>query len=266
MDLSSKTKTRRSKAAPSPAKSYAEDLRHLQIELVKMQRHIIGKNLRLLLLFEGRDGSGKDGTIKRISEHMSPRDTRVVALGKPSDRERGSWYFQRYAAHLPSAGEVVLFNRSWYNRAGVEKVMGFCSDDEYQNFLNTVGPFESMLQGAGIILLKYFLDITQTEQKRRLDERRSDPLKQWKLSPIDAEAIKRWAAYTAARDTMLHKTSTRAIPWYIVDANHKKTARLEVIRHILSAIDYNGKDQSLAPANPRILTRFDGKSSKRLAR
>jgi polyphosphate kinase 2 len=245
---------------------YADELRELQVELVKMQRHVIAKDLRLLILLEGRDGSGKDGTIKRITEHMSPRDTRIVALGKPSDRERGSWYFQRYVPHLPAAEEIVLFNRSWYNRAGVERVMGFCTDAEYFGFLANVVPFEAMLQGAGLIILKYYLDITRAEQKERLDERRKDPLKQWKLSPIDAQAVKRWDDYTLARDHMLEATATTATPWYVVDANRKKLARLNVIRHILSRLDYEGKDKRLACHDPDIVFPYGAETVERLAR
>lgn len=246
--------------------SYQDLLRRLQIELVKMQRHIIAKNLRLMILFEGRDGSGKDGTIKRLVEHMSPRDTRVVALGKPSDRERGSWYFQRYVQHLPAIGEVVLFNRSWYNRAGVERVMSFCTDAEYDYFLANVVAFETMLQSAGMIMIKYYLDITRDEQKQRLAERRRDPLKQWKISPIDAEAMKRWNAYTTARDHMLAVTSTAATPWYIVDANHKKSARLNVISHVLSQINYPNKARELINVDPEIVFAYQPVMAERLAR
>ncbi|BDX21392.1 hypothetical protein TUM22923_07130 [Polynucleobacter sp. TUM22923] len=172
--------------------AYEADLRLLQIELVKLQREIIAKGIRLLVIFEGRDAAGKDGSIKRITEHLSPRDTRVVALNKPSSREEGEWYFQRYVAHLPAAGECVLFNRSWYNRAGVERVMGFCTDGQYQQFMSTVNPFESLLVQSDIQIIKYYLDISKDEQLARLQDRAQDPLKQWKISPIDQQAQEKW--------------------------------------------------------------------------
>ncbi|HEY1504436.1 MAG TPA: polyphosphate kinase 2, partial [Stellaceae bacterium] len=190
-------------SAPSPPplsnKAYEHTLLQLQIELVKLQRHVIAHGERVLIILEGRDTAGKDGAIKRIIEHMSPRETRVVALGPPSARDERSWYFQRYVPHLPAAGEVVLFNRSWYNRAGVERVMGFCSKAETEEFLETVPQFEAMLIRAGITVLKYYLDISKHEQKRRLADRRKDPLKQWKLSPIDNKAAKLWKLYSQAR-------------------------------------------------------------------
>src|ERR1700687_180148 len=189
--------------APAPSvskKSYKRSLRQLQIELVKLQRHFIKWNDKILIILEGRDASGKDGTIKRIIQHLSPRETRVVALGKPSDRDRTSWYFQRYVAHLPAAQELVLFNRSWYNRAGVERVMGFCTAAEHEEFMGSVSSFENMLVGSGVKLLKYYLDISKAEQKRRLRDRKTDPLKQWKVSPIDGEALERWKAYSLARN------------------------------------------------------------------
>ena len=185
---------------------------------------------------EGRDASGKDGTIKRIVEHLSPRETRVVALGVPSDRERNSWYFQRYGPHLPAAHEMVLFNRSWYNRAGVEYVMGFCTAPEYKSFLEDLLPFEHMLIGAGIQILKYYLDISKKEQTKRLRDRRRDPLKQWKISPIDKVAVKRFDAYTEARHRMLTRTSSPLSPWVIVRANDKHVAHLNVIRDLLSRV------------------------------
>ena len=178
--------------------TYQRELPRLQVELVKLQRHIIQHGHRLLVLLEGRDAAGKDGVIKRITEHLSPRETRVVALGRPSDRDRRSWYFQRYAAFLPSAEEMVLFNRSWYNRAGVERVMGFCTKAELAEFFEAVVPFERLLVDSGIQILKYYLDISKAEQRRRLEERRADPLKQWKVSPIDRVALKHWRAYSRA--------------------------------------------------------------------
>ena len=199
-------------------KRYKSALRDLQIELVKLQRHFIGCGDRILVILEGRDGAGKDGVIKRITEHLSPRETRVVALGKPSDRDRGAWYFQRYVPHLPVAGEFVLFNRSWYNRAGVERVMRFCTTEEYEEFLETVLGFELMLVRAGIKLTKYYLDISKKEQRRRLAERARDPLTQWKTSPIDAKALKYWKDYSRARDEMLRRTHSVIAPWRIVRA------------------------------------------------
>jgi len=226
--------------------TYKAELRSLQIELVKLQRSIIEEDRKLLIIFEGRDSGGKDGTIKVLSEHMSPRETRIVALGKPSDRDRSSWYFQRYVPHLPSGGEIVLFNRSWYNRAGVEKVMGFCTEDDHLRFLRTVPQFENMLYESGITLIKYYLDISKDEQKKRLQARRDDPLKQWKLSPIDKKAVQLFEDYSLARDEMLARSHTKHAPWTIVRADIKKTARLNVLRDILHRVPYEGSkgDQS----------------------
>jgi len=241
-------------------KDYEKQLYALQVQLVKFQRHLILRGEKLAVVVEGRDGAGKDGTIKRITEHLSPRETRVVALGKPSERDRTSWYFQRYIAHLPAAGEFVLFNRSWYNRAGVERVMGFCSEGEYKHFLAEAPAFEAMLARSGIRLVKYYLDITREEQKERLEERRDDPLKQWKISPIDAAAIKKWKEYSEARDAMLMRTSHEAAPWYVVKADVKKVARLNVIRHLLGGLDYKGKDEHLATADQAIVFAFNEKA------
>jgi polyphosphate kinase 2 len=215
---------------------YEAALRDLQIELVRVQRHVIKHAHKVLVIFEGRDASGKDGTIKRMVEHLSPRETRVVALGKPSDRDNASWYFQRFVPHLPAARELVLFNRSWYNRAGVEHVMKFCTNSEYEAFLDDVVPFEHMLIGAGIQILKYYLDISKKEQKKRLRDRRRDPLKQWKTSPIDEVALEHWDAYTSARDVMLARTSCPLSPWIVVHADDKQAARLNVIRDFLSRL------------------------------
>ena len=231
------------------AGSYAKALRALQIELVKYQKHLIAHDERLLLILEGRDAAGKDGTIKRIVEHLSPRETRVVALGKPSDRESGAWYFQRYVPHLPSAQEFVLFNRSWYNRAGVEPVMGFCDAAQYEEFLDTVPVFEQMLLRSGIRLFKYYLDIDRDEQRRRLESRRRDPLKQWKLSPIDAQAQAHWKDYSRARDIMFARTHTLHAPWYVVRAQDKRAARLDLMRHLLGHLEYHGKDHALLRAD-----------------
>jgi polyphosphate kinase 2 len=220
---------------------YKAALIRLQIELVKLQKHIIKHGEKVLIIFEGRDAGGKDGSIKRIIQHLSPRETRVVALGKPSDRDKSSWYFQRYAPHLPAAQEMVLFNRSWYNRAGVERVMGFCSDEEYHEFLETVPDFELMLVRSGIKLLKYYLDISREEQKRRLEDRERDPLKQWKTSPIDLEAVKHWVDYSLARNIMFARTHHLDAPWTVVRADDKKSARLNIIKDILFRLDYKGK-------------------------
>jgi len=228
-------------------------LRELQIELVRFQHDLIATDKKLLVILEGRDAAGKDGTIKCIVEHLSPRETRVVALSKPSDRECGSWYFQRYVAHLPAAGELVLFNRSWYNRAGVERVMGFCTDEDYRAFMDTVIEFESMLVRSGIQLLKYYLDIERDTQRERLAERSTDPLKQWKRSPIDDSAQERWDDYSAARNAMLARTHHPLAPWVVVRADHKRKARLELIRDLLSRQGYSGKrDALLLPDRDRI--------------
>lgn len=242
---------------------YRNQLRNLQIELVRLQRHLIETGGKFLILLEGRDGAGKDGSIKAILEHMSPRESRTVALGKPSDREQTQWYFQRYVAHLPAAGEFVLFNRSWYNRAGVERVMGFCSKDEYEGFLKDVPILEEMLINSGIQLFKYYLDIDKAEQTRRLAARREDPLKQWKISPIDEAALKHWADYSSARDTMLAKTGTKLSPWTVVLANDKKLARLNLIRDLLSRVEYRHKGKAIRPVPDRsIVFPFTAKALK----
>jgi polyphosphate kinase 2 len=249
------------KSRTTGEEAYRRQLRDLQIELVQLQRHMIRTGGKLLVLLEGRDGAGKDGAIKAITEHLSPRESRVVALGKPSDRERTQWYFQRYVPHLPASGEVVLFNRSWYNRAGVEPVMGFCSRTEAHDFLQTVPVFEDMLIRSGIQLLKYYLDIDRAEQKRRLAARRKDPLKQWKISPIDQAALKHWKDYSTARDLMLARTSTAASPWTVVRANDKRLARLNLIRDLLMRVDYKGKPgrKQLAP-DSTIVFPFDSRA------
>jgi polyphosphate kinase 2 len=248
---------------PLSSKRYEAILRTLQIELVKLQRNVIANRQSVLVILEGRDTAGKDGTIKRLVEHLSPRDTRVVALGPPSEREEHSWYFQRYVPHLPAAGEIVLFNRSWYNRAGVERVMGFCTKAETDEFLETVPGFEAMLERAGITVVKYYLDITKHEQKRRLAERRDDPLKQWKLSPIDAKAPKLWDAYSKARDRMLERTHTVTSPWSIVRADEKEHARLNLIRDLLWRLDYPGRQKKLQRPDPEVVFTFDVSSYER---
>jgi len=252
--------------APGNARSYKAELRELQIELVKAHRHIIGHARRVLVIFEGRDASGKDGSIKRIVEHLSPRDTRVVALGKPSDREQGQWYFQRYVGYLPGAGEFVLFNRSWYNRAGVERVMRFCSDAQSDEFLRDVVPFEHMLVQAGIQLFKYYLDVSREEQRRRLKARARDPLTQWKISAVDEAALEHWDDYTRARDTMLRRTHTPSAPWVIVQADDKKVARLHIIRDLVQRIEHPGKNPHLAAPDARIVFDFHPKRLALMAR
>ena len=210
--MSRKAHETESSAPTLSKKSYKDNLRKLQIELVKLQRHFIKCDDKILIILEGRDASGKDGMIKRIVRHLSPRETGVVALGKPSDRDRTSWYFQRYVAYLPAAQELVVFNRSWYNRAGVERVMGFCTEAEHEEFMGSVSNFENMLVRSGVKLLKYYLDISKAEQKRRLRDRKTDPLKQWKVSPIDDQTLERWKAYSLARNEMLARSAGFTTP------------------------------------------------------
>jgi len=237
--------------------TYKEGLRLLQIELVKLQKHIIKKNERIVIIFEGRDAGGKDGTIKRITQYLSPRETRIVALGKPSDRDNSSWYFQRFVPHLPKDDEMVFFNRSWYNRAGVERVMGFCSEQEYHEFLEIVPDFEQMLVRSGIKLLKYYLDISRDEQKKRLKDRQQNPLKQWKVSPIDKAAQKHWDDYSLARNTMLARTHRLIAPWTIVRADDKQIARLNVIKDMLFRLDYKDKDEALILPDANIVFNYE---------
>lgn len=246
----------------STPRSYKEALKELQIELVKLQRHLIKNNLQILILFEGRDTAGKDGVIKRITQHLSPRDTRVVALGKPSERDKQLWYFQRYAAHLPSKREMVLLNRSWYNRAGVELVMGYCSKAEYESFMRSVLPFEHLLVESGTQILKYYLDISKEEQRDRLKDRRSNPLKMWKTSPVDRAAQRKWNEYSEARDLMLDRTHNEVTPWYIVKANNKKAARLNVIRHIMSSVECPDKDDHKATPESEIVFTYSKEALK----
>ena len=220
---------------------YEEELHKLQIELLKLQKQIRKDGLRLLMLFEGRDAAGKGGTIKRIIEHLNPRGYRVVALLSPDDTERTQWYFQRYIQHLPAAGETVLFDRSWYNRAMVEPVMGFCTDEQNKRFLKDVPLLEEMLVKDGIVLLKYFFSVTKTEQLRRFDSRETDPLKQFKISPVDREAQDRWDDYTVRKFQMLNETNRTLAPWWIIRSDVKKLARLNCIKHILQQFDYEDK-------------------------
>jgi polyphosphate kinase len=236
---------------------YRRHLRELQIELVKFQRDLIKRGDRVLVLLEGRDAAGKDGVIKHIIEHLSPRDTRVVALPAPSHQQQTEWHFQRYVAHLPAAGEFVLFNRSWYNRAGVERVLGFCTKDLADRFLEDSPIFERMLVHSGIRLFKYYLDIDRAEQVKRLKERRHDPLSKWKTSPVDKVALKHWSDYSRARDEMLLRTHSEHAPWYIVRANDKHSARLNLIRHLLAQLHYKGKERNLLAFDPAIVFAFD---------
>ena len=237
-------------------------MHELYIELVKLQKEIINSNLKLLVIVEGRDAAGKDGTIKTITRHLSPRETRIVALGKPSDRQEHEWYFQRYAGHLPISGEFVLFNRSWYNRAGVEKVMGFCSDNEYKSFFPEVELFEKMLVDSGFIILKYYLDISKKEQERRLKDRKTNPLKQWKISPIDMEAQKHWKDYSEARNEMLIRTNFKHAPWFVVNAENKKVAHTALITHLLKRLDYHNKDKKLLSHNYGLVYPVTGENIK----
>jgi polyphosphate kinase 2 len=246
-----------SKAAEISKNDYDETLYRLQIELVKLQRHLIKSDDRIVVIFEGRDAAGKDGTIKRITEHLSPRETRVVALGKPSDRDRGSWYFQRYVQYLPAAQELVLFNRSWYNRAGVERVMGFCTGAEYEEFMSSVLEFEHMLIRSGLKVLKYYLDISKAEQEKRLEDRKRDPLAQWKVSALDEYALKKWDEYSLARDKMLVHTHNLITPWIIVYADNKPSARINLIKDMLSRVEYEDKDERLILPDPQIVTTFE---------
>jgi len=219
-------------------KVYDAELARLQIELVKVQEWIKSRGLRVVVLFEGRDAAGKGGTIKRITEALNPRVCRVVALGVPTEREKTQWYFQRYAAHLPAAGEMVLFDRSWYNRAGVEHVMGFCTKEEYQEFFRACPEFERMLLRSGIRLIKYWFSVSDEEQERRFQARLDDPTKRWKLSPMDVQSRSRWVEYSKAKDVMFQYTDISESPWYVVNADDKRRARLNCILHLLSLIPY----------------------------
>ena len=237
---------------------YEQELEKLQIELVKLQRTVQLSGRRVAIIFEGRDAAGKGGTIRRFIEHLNPRTARVVALSKPSEVERGQWYFQRYMAQLPNQGEITFFDRSWYNRAVVEPVMGFCTKGQYKLFMQQVPEFEHMLYEDGIELIKFWFSISKDVQKERFDSRRNDPLKQWKISPVDEKAQENWDLYTKYKENMFSKTHTSYSPWIIVKANDKKKARLESMRYVLSMLPYDGKDKpvtSLSP-DPEIVTRF----------
>ena len=219
-------------------KVYEKELARLQIELVKLQRWVQHKGLKVVVIFEGRDAAGKGGVIKRISQTLNPRVCKVVALGTPSDREKTQWYFQRYVAHLPAAGEMVLFDRSWYNRAGVEKVMGFCTYDEYNEFMRSCPQFEVMIQRSGIILIKYWFSVSDTEQEKRFQDRINDPTKRWKISPMDLKAREKWVDYSKAKDDMFAATDVPESPWNVVEADDKKRARLNCMSHLLNTVPY----------------------------
>jgi polyphosphate kinase 2 len=247
------------------SKDYDKQLIDLQIGLVRYQQWAMKTGAKALVILEGRDGAGKDGTIQRIVEHLAPRNTRAISLPKPSDREHTQWYFQRYVRHLPAAGDLVIFNRSWYNRAGVEQVMGFCTPREHEDFLRDAPSLERMLEETDIRLVKIWLDISKKEQAERLDARRSDPLKALKVSDLDAVAQRKWKDYSKARDEMLLRTSTPTAPWVCVRADHKKPARLAVIRHLLHVL---APDEVKAGADPQVLFPFEEAALKdgRLAR
>jgi polyphosphate kinase 2 len=232
-------------------KHYEKELARLEVELVKLQGYIKSEGLKVVVLFEGRDSAGKGGVIKRITRRLSPRVVRVVALGTPTEREKTQWYFQRYVGEMPAAGEMVLFDRSWYNRAGVERVMGFCTDEEYWTFLEDVPSFELKLIHSGIILVKYWLHISDEVQEERFQRRIDDPRRRWKLSPMDLEARSRWVDYSRARDTMLEYTDTKHAPWNLVDANSKRAARLNVISHLLETIPHEDRTPAAIELPPR---------------
>ena len=236
-------------------KIYNNELNRLQIELVKLQEWIKTKGLRVVVVFEGRDAAGKGGTIKRITQVLNPRICKVVALGTPTEREKTQWYFQRYVPNLPAAGEIVLFDRSWYNRAGVEKVMGFCTNDEYWEFLRSCPNFERMLIRSGIILIKYWFSVSEEEQEKRFKARMADPTKRWKLSPMDLKSREMYVDYSKAKDEMFAYTDTKISPWYMVDADNKKRARLNCIHHLLSMIPY----EDLTPEPMELPPRKDSK-------
>ncbi len=232
-------------------KVYNKELARLQVELVKLQEWIRHQGLKVVVLFEGRDAAGKGGVIKRITQSLNPRICRVVALGTPTEREKTQWYFQRYVAHLPAAGEMVLFDRSWYNRAGVERVMGYCNDEEYREFMRSVPEFERMLIRSGITLVKYWFSVSDEEQEQRFQARLEDPTKRWKLSPMDLESRSRWVEYSKAKDAMFAHTDIKQAPWYVVRADNKKRARLNCIAHLLGLFDYEDLTPEAIELPPR---------------
>ncbi len=237
---------------------YEDELRQLQIELVKLQRYIAKHKMRVAVIFEGRDAAGKGGNIRRFMEHLNPRSSRLVALNKPTEIEKGQWYFQRYIKELPNPGEIVFFDRSWYNRAVVEPVMGFCTDQQYQKFLVQVPEFEHMMYEDGVVIIKFWLSITKEEQLKRFEGRKENPLKRWKFSPVDKKGQVLWDKYTHFKEEMFSKTHTTYSPWVIVKTNNKKIARLEAMRHVLSQFDYDGKSDAgtvLTP-DPNVVMRY----------
>jgi polyphosphate kinase 2 len=242
-----------------PSKTYETELARLQIGLVKLQEWVRVKGLKVAVLFEGRDAAGKGGTITRITDCLNPRVCWIVALGTPTEREKTQWYFQRYVAHLPSAGEIVLFDLSWYNRAGVEHVMGFCTDAEYREFLDSCPEFERMLVRSGTILIKYWFSVSDDEQEHRFQKRMTDPTKRWKLSPMDLESRNRWVEYSKAKGTMFNRTDIKEAPWFVVEADVKKRARLNCIKHFLSLIPY----EDLTPAPVKLPPRTEDESYER---
>ncbi|NTV10609.1 MAG: polyphosphate kinase 2 [Zoogloea sp.] len=248
---------------------YIEELARLQFELLKMQEWVRVQGLKVCVVFEGRDAAGKGGVIKRITESLNPRVCRVVALGTPTERERSQWYFQRYVQHLPSAGEIVLFDRSWYNRAGVERVMGFCTEEEYQEFLRSCPLFEEMLVKSGIYLIKYWFSVSDEEQEKRFVERMHNPIKRWKLSPMDLEARKHWVEYSMAKDAMLEHTDRKGTEWHIINADNKKRARLNCIAHLLRQVPYKdlvAMEMELPPRQPDTGYKRPKKSAQRWVR
>jgi polyphosphate kinase 2 len=236
--LPARNDVKKAKKKPLEKKFYEDELAKLQVELVKMEEWIKHKGLKVIVIFEGRDAAGKGGVIKRITQSLNPRICRVEALGTPTEREKTQWYFQRYVARLPAAGEMVLFDRSWYNRAGVERVMGFCTEEEHVEFLRSCPEFERMLIRSGIILIKYWFSVSDEEQEARFQARLKDPTKRWKLSPMDVESRSKWVDYSRAKDEMFAYTDIKQAPWYVVDADDKKRARLNCIKHLLSLISY----------------------------
>lgn len=225
----------------------------LQVELLKWQVWIKETGQRIVIIFEGRDAAGKGGTIKRFMEHLNPRGARVVALEKPTERELTQWYFQRYVEHLPAAGEIVMFDRSWYNRAGVERVMGYCTDEQYEDFMRSTPEFERMLVNSGITVIKFWFSVGEAEQRRRFLERRTDPVKRWKLSPTDLASLDKWSAYTSAKEAMFQATDTDAAPWTVVKSNDKKRARIEAMKWVLNKFDYEGKNADVIGENDPLI-------------
>lgn len=234
-------------------REYEKTKKTLQIELLKLQKWVKETEQRVIIIFEGRDAAGKGGTIKRFMEHLNPRGARVVALAKPTETEAGQWYFQRYIQHFPTAGEMVLFDRSWYNRSGVERVMGFCTPLEYNQFMHQAPEFERMITASGITLIKFWFSVGQIEQLKRFNDRKTDPLKQWKLSPMDLASLDRWDEYTKAKEDMFFYTNTQESPWTVVKSNDKKRARLEAIRFVLNRFEYEGKDAKKVGVNDPLL-------------